>query len=327
MIHISHKGNEDNQTDNNKKGKMEVGEVYYNAGTQWLLNGVLASMILGIALDIHWRDFRSVLQMPGAIISGLSAQFIALPAVTTLLTLMLELPPGIELGMILVASCPGGAISNFITHLSRGNTALSMSMTAAASGIAVFMLPLNFIFWSSVNPATASLYQAVEVSSQALMINLSLVLALPLALGLLLQHWTPAFAQRLHRVLKVTSLIALCAFIVGAVHKNQAAFFSHFILIFSIVLLHNAVALFLGFMAGKLARLQSADIKATTIEVGMQNSSLAIAIVFTQFNGEPGMALISAFWGTWHIVSGLLIALYFNRQSSPDTALSQDTTS
>lgn len=308
-----------------KKDKMEVGEVYYNAGTQWLLNGVLASMILGIALDIHWRDFKAVLQMPMAIIAGLSAQFLALPAVTTLLTLALDLPAGIELGMILVASCPGGAISNFITHLSRGNTALSMSMTAAASAIAVFMLPLNFIFWASVNPATASLYQAVEVSSQALMMNLSLVLALPLALGLLLQRAAPRFSKRLHRVLKITSLIALCAFIIGAVHKNQDAFFSHFTLIFSIVLLHNAIALFLGFMAGKLAKLRSADIKATTIEVGMQNSSLAIAIVFTQFNGEAGMALISAFWGTWHIVSGLLIAIFFNRQSSLSGAVAQDT--
>jgi BASS family bile acid:Na+ symporter len=295
---------------------IETGQVYYNADSQWLLNLVLASMILGVALDINWRDFKAVANMPKAIIAGLSAQFIALPAITTLLTIMLDLPAGIELGMILVACCPGGAISNFVTHLCRGNTALSISMTAMASAIAIFMLPLNFVFWSSINSETAMMMKSIEVSGMALFFNLFYVLAIPLVFGLAIKHKLPIFANTLHKVLKITSIVALMAFIAIAILKNQAAFMTHFQLIFIIVLAHNGLALLLGFSASKFSNLSVRDTKAITIEVGMQNSSLAIAIVFTQFNGEAGMALISAFWGTWHIISGLLIALTFRRFGS-----------
>lgn len=270
-------------------------------------------MVLGVALDIRWRDFKAVLTMPKAVLAGLAAQFIALPALTCGLTLLLDLPAGIELGMMLVAACPGGAVSNFITQLAGGNTALSISMTAAASALATVMLPINFMFWSQLNPVTLELMTTIDVSRSALFINLLLVLALPLMLGLTLRHYWPKLAGVLHQVLKNISIVALFAFIAIAVLRNQQAFMAHFGLIFSIVLGHNLLALLLGFSAGKYAKLSIRDIKATTIEVGMQNSSLAIAIVFSQFNGQPGMALICAFWGTWHIVSGLLLALSFNR--------------
>jgi BASS family bile acid:Na+ symporter len=292
---------------------IETAQVYYSADSQWLLQLVLASMILGVALDITWQDFKAVAKMPKAIAAALSAQFIALPAITTLLTIMLNLPIGIELGMILVACCPGGAISNFVTHLSKGNTALSISVTAMASGIAIVMLPLNFVFWSSVNSETAIMMKSIEVSGLALFLNLFYVLAIPLIIGLSIKHKYPAFATRLHKVLKSTSCLALAAFIAIAVLSNQAAFMKNFQMLFIVVLTHNSIALLLGFAASKFSQLSLRDTKAVTIEVGMQNSSLAIAIVFTQFNGEPGMALISAFWGTWHIVSGLLIALLFSR--------------
>jgi BASS family bile acid:Na+ symporter len=305
---------------------MEVGQVYYNADSQWLLNIVLASMILGVALDIHWRDFRAVVKMPKAISAGLIAQFLLLPATTALLTLFIDMPAGIELGMILVASCPGGAISNFVTHLSAGNTALSISMTAVASALAVFMMPFNFLFWASVNPETAAMLQAIEVSSTALFINLLFVLALPLALGLFIKKSYPNFANKLHKFLKATSLLALISFILVAVIQNKASFLAYFDVIFSIVLIHNAIAFVLGFSAGKFAKVGIRDTKAMTIEVGMQNSSLAIAIVFTQFGAEAGMALISAFWGTWHIASGLIVAVAFRRWGKDEPISPQEAT-
>jgi BASS family bile acid:Na+ symporter len=204
-----------------------------------------------------------------------------------------------------------------VTHLAKGNTALSISMTAAASTLATVMLPFNLMFWGQINPTTNTLLTSIDVSGSALLVNLLLVLALPLALGLFIQHQWPALAKPLHKYLKNISVVALIAFIVVAVYRNQGAFSAHFGLIFTVVLVHNALALTLGFLAGKMSGLATADIKATTIEVGMQNSSLAIAIVFTQFNAEAGMALICAFWGTWHIVSGLLIAVVFNRYPKP----------
>ncbi|QDP01626.1 bile acid:sodium symporter family protein [Thalassotalea sp. PS06] len=299
---------------------MEIGPVFYDSSAQWILNLVLASMIFGLALDIHWRDFKRVITMPKAVISGLGAQFLLLPALTCAFTLLVDLPPGIELGMMLVASCPGGAISNFVTHLSGGNTALSISLTAAASATAVVMMPLNFMFWSQFNEPAMTIMQAIDVDSEQLFKTLVLILAIPLTAGLLVRAKFENVAKTLHKILKNTSLLALIAFILIAVSKNHEAFLQHLWFLLLIVFVHNGMAFFIGYLSARSAGLEVRDQKAVTIEVGMQNASLAIAIVFTQFGGQPGMALICAFWGTWHIVAGLIVALIFKQQKS-DQAL------
>lgn len=289
-----------------------MAEISYDTGQQWVLNLILGVMILGLALDIRPRDFLSVFRSPKAPCIGLFAQFLLLPGFTFLLTLILELDPGIELGMILVAACPGGALSNFITHLSGGNTALSISITAVASVLAIFLLPLNFVFWSSLNPETQSLLQSINVSGTDIFLSLLLVLALPLSMGFALQLISPSLSKFLHKALKYFGVVALFVFILTAVAKNYEHFLAQFWLLLLVVFLHNGLALGLGFVSSSIGHLPSKDRKAITLEVGMQNSSLAIAIVFSQFGGEYGMALISAFWGTWHIVSGLAIAVFFN---------------
>ena len=283
-------------------------EIHYDASQQWVLSLTLALMVLGLALDVRPRDFLNVAKTPKAPMIGLFAQFLLLPAFTCLLTLILDLPSGIELGMILVAACPGGALSNFITHLSGGNTALSISITAISSAVAVVLLPINFVFWASLNPVANQLLLDINVSAADILASLILVLALPLILGFLIQYYVPKVAQALHGVLKYLSLIALFVFIFIAIYRNQEHFVEHFSMLFFVVLAHNALALSIGYLFSTATKLNSADKKAVTLEVGMQNSSLAIAIVFTQFDGQYAMALISAFWGTWHIVSGLIFA-------------------
>jgi len=283
-------------------------ELQYDGGQQWILNLTLAMMVLGLALDIHPRDFLKVFKAPKAPAIGLAAQFLLLPALTCGLTLLLDLPAGIELGMILVAACPGGALSNFITHLSGGNTALSISITAISSTLAIFMLPINFVFWATMNPVANELLLSINVSGADIAKSLLIVLAAPLALGFLMQHYTPNLSKRLHSVLKYISLLALFMFVFMAVFKNYEHFIAQFWLLFAAVLAHNVLAMSTGYAAASVGKLPPADKKAITLEVGMQNSSLAIAIVFTQFNAEYGMALISAFWGTWHIVSGVAFA-------------------
>lgn len=284
-------------------------EIYYDASQQWVLSLTLAVMVLGLALDIRPRDFVRVVDTPKAPIIGLIAQFLLLPAFTCMLTLILDLPAGVELGMILVAACPGGALSNFITHLSGGNTALSISITAISSTVAVVMLPFNFVFWSSLNPVAFELLTEVNVNGLDILKSLLIVLAAPLLLGFFIQSYFPKAAIKLHKILKYLSLVALVAFILVAVVRNQQHFLEHFTMLFVVVLLHNGLALFIGYGSSSMAKLTTPDKKAVTLEVGMQNSSLAIAIVFTQFGGEYGMALISAFWGTWHIVSGSVFAI------------------
>lgn len=292
---------------------MELSNVAYGNTEQWVLQLVLAVIVLGIALDISPSDFRKVIKSPRAPLCGLIAQFFLLPMLTLILTLMLELPAGIELGMLLVAACPGGAISNFITYLSGGNTALSITMTAAASTLAIVLMPFNFVFWSQLNPEAVALMQQIEVSSRDLVTTVILVLAIPLSLGFTIKHYLPVLAGRLHLLLKYSSILALFAFIAFAVIQNLEAFQKYFSLLIVVVLIHNSLAYAIGYFTAYLNGVELADRKAITIEVGMQNSTLAIAIVFTQFDGEAGMALISAFWGTWHLVSGLLIAIVFRK--------------
>jgi BASS family bile acid:Na+ symporter len=283
-------------------------ELHYDGGQQWILNLTLAMMVLGLALDIHPRSFLKVFKAPKAPAIGLAAQFLLLPAFTCGLTLLLDLPAGIELGMILVAACPGGALSNFITHLSGGNTALSISITAISSTLAIVMLPINFVFWASLNPVANELLLNINVSGVDIAQSLLVVLAAPLALGFLMQHYMPNLSKKLHTILKYVSLFALVMFIFLAIFKNYEHFIAQFWLLFIAVLAHNMLAMGTGYAAASFGKLPQADKKAITLEVGMQNSALAIAIVFTQFNGEYGMALISAFWGTWHIISGITFA-------------------
>jgi BASS family bile acid:Na+ symporter len=298
-------------------------EIHYDASQQWVLSLTLALMVLGLALDIRPKDFLRVVKTPKAPLIGLVAQFLLLPAFTCLLTLILDLPAGVELGMILVAACPGGALSNFITHLSGGNTALSISITAISSTVAVVLLPINFVFWASLNPIANQLLLDVSVSGLDILTSLLLILALPLLLGFMIQSYVPKLAQALHSVLKYLSLLALVAFIFIAVYRNQEHFVNNFTMLFLVVLIHNALALSIGYFSSRAAKLNTADTKAVTLEVGMQNSSLAIAIVFTQFDGQYGMALISAFWGTWHIVSGIVFAsasrIYMHKNKKMET--------
>jgi BASS family bile acid:Na+ symporter len=287
---------------------MEASSAISAGGQQIVLSLILGIMIFGLALDIHPREFAGVFKKPKAPIAGLTAQFLLLPAATLIVTLMVDLDPAIELGMILVACCPGGAISNFITLLAKGNVALSLSITALASLLAIVLLPLNFSFWSSFNPQTAAYLHAVNVDAKSIFYMLVFVLAIPLFLGQLTRHFLPAGANFIHKILKPISVIMLFGFIIIAVGQNIETFLSKFWMLFTIVVLHNALAFFLGFIAARIGKLNGPDTRAVSIEVGLQNSSLAIAIIYAQFSADSNMLLIAAFWGTWHIVAGLLFA-------------------
>ena len=273
-----------------------------------ILSFILATMIFGLALDIKPSDFLHVVKEPKAPAAGLIAQFLLLPATTYLITMVVDLNPAIELSMLLVASCPGGAMSNFITLLARGNVALSLSMTAVSSLLAIVLMPLNFGFWASLNPDTAAFLQAVEVDANGIFQMLIFVLAIPLLLGQIVRHFVPVLAAFAHKMLKPTSFLILMGFVVVAVVQNFNAFMINFNVMFTIVLLHNATAFLLGFIAARIGKLDGPDTRAVSIEVGIQNSSLAITLIYSQFSGNADMLLIAALWGTWHLVAGFIVA-------------------
>ena len=280
---------------------------------QLILSLVLATMVFAVALELKPDDFRRVAQSPKAVIAGLIPQFILLPVGTWLATLALDLPPNIEVAMILVAACPGGSLSNVVTHFGRGNTALSVSVSAVASLIALMATPFNFSWMVANNPATASWLKVLAIDPSGIWVSLFLLLALPMAAGLALGHSQPAFTARIRKPLGHFSLLALLAFIVLGLIKERQLLTLGLLPTLALVVAHNASGLLFGWATSRAMGLSVADRRAVMIEGGMQNAGLALGIIAVQFNSDLGMVVIASLWGIWHIVSGMGLALFWRR--------------
>lgn len=286
-------------------------QINFNTETLWVLNFALAFVMFGIALEISLTDFKRLLKNPKPILVGVFSQFLMLPAITFLLVLIIEPYPSIALGMFMVAACPGGNISNFISHLSKGNTALSVSLTAIATLLAVVMTPLNLQFWGSLYEPTATILNEVAISPLEMIKLVALLLGVPLLLGMYINHLAPRIAKQMAKVLKVLSLLFFVALVFIALYNNRDIFMEYIFYVFWIVLLHNLVAFTTGFSLAKLFRLSKENVRSITIETGIQNSGLGLLLIFTFFDGLGGMALLTAFWAIWHLVSGLLLAAFW----------------
>jgi BASS family bile acid:Na+ symporter len=280
-----------------------------------VVNVAIGLMMLGVALDLRLADFKRILTAPVAPAIGLTAQFLLLPAATFGLTMLVEPHPSVALGMILVAACPGGNLSNIVTYLARGNTAVSVTMTATSSVAAILLTPLNLTLWGGLNPHTAPILRQVSLSPLQVLLTVLLILGLPLILGTLLSRVFPGLADRVRRPFKIGALVFFLGVITVALAKDVQVFLQVIGFVVFVVFLHNLIALNLGYWSGWLARLPEPDRRAIAIEVGIQNSGLGLVLVFNFFDGLGGMAIVTAWWGIWHIVAGLLAALFFSRRT------------
>ena len=278
-----------------------------------LLNLILALMMFGVSLSLRLEDFKRIVLSPIAPIAGLFAQFFLLPLATCLFTWALNIDPELALGMILVASCPGGSFSNIMTWLARGNVAVSVSMTAVSSLAAAILTPVNFAFYGWLNPHTREYLTKITIEPSSILILVLLVLALPLVLGMVTGRRLPDLVVRIQKPLRIFSLLVLMAFVAIAFSSNFALFLERFHSFFWLVVGHNLLALSLGYGMGLMLKLPVADRRAVTLEVGIQNSGLGLVILFTFFPEAGGMMLITAFWGVWHLVSGLTLSQIWAR--------------
>lgn len=281
---------------------------------QIVLSLVLATMVFSIALELRLADFRRVATEPRAVIAGLIPQFILLPVGTWLATLALNLPPNVEAAMILVAACPGGSLSNVITHFGRGNTALSVSISAVAALIALVATPFNFAWMVSNNPVTAAWMRSLEIDPSGIWLSLLVILAVPMSLGMAVAYRFPHWAAKLTKPLANFSLFALFAFIVLGLLKERSNLTLALLPTLALVVAHNASGLFLGWLTSKSFGVSVRDRRAIMIEGGMQNSGLALGIIALQFGNDFGMVTVAGLWGIWHIVSGLACAYTWRRQ-------------
>ncbi|MCD6486414.1 MAG: bile acid:sodium symporter family protein [Syntrophobacterales bacterium] len=296
-----------------------VDQIRLNFNAQGLLvvNMAIGLMMLGVALDLKLEDFKRVIVSPKAPAIGLGAQFILLPAFTFLLVLIIRPQPSIALGMILVAACPGGNLSNIITYLAKGNSALSISMTAISTAAAIVMTPLNLALWGSLYPPTDEILRRVSLSPMDVFITIFMILGIPLVVGLTLSRIFPTLADRVRRPFKIFTLVFFIAIVCGALAANWSIFLKVIGLVVIFVFIHNALALNLGYWSGRFFKLNEVDSRAVCIEVGIQNSALGLVLVFNFFEGLGGMAILVAWWGIWHIIAGLITAFIFNRRALP----------
>jgi BASS family bile acid:Na+ symporter len=274
------------------------------------LNIALAIIMYGVALELKWEDFQYIAKNPKGFVIGILSQFFVLPFLTWLLIILLNPPPSIALGMFLVAACPGGNVSNFLTSLAKGNIALSVSLTAVSSVAAIFLTPFNFSFWAGNYPPTAQLLQEVRLETLDVFLTIGLILGIPLLLGILTTSKFPELAKKLAKGIKPLSLVIFGALVLLALLSNYELFIVYIGAIFLWVLGHNFVGLASGFLTAKLARLPMKDVKTITIETGIQNSGLGLVLIFSFFSGLGGMALITAWWGIWHLISGIFLARF-----------------
>ena len=289
--------------------------INFDEQSLWVLNFALALVMFGIALDISISDFKDLIKKPKPIFVGVFSQFIVLPLVTYLLVLLINPIPSIALGMFMVAACPGGNISNFITHMAKGNTALSVCLTAIATLLAIFMTPLNLEFWSSLYGPTSEILKNIAIEPIEMVKLVFILLGVPLILGMLVNHFFPIMAKKIAKVLKILSLVFFVALIFLALYKNRIIFMDYVVYVFWIVLFHNLLAFFTGFSIAKVFGLSHENSRTITIETGIQNSGLGLLLIFTFFDGLGGMALLAAFWGIWHLVSGLVLASFWGSKA------------
>ena len=291
--------------------------VQFDPASLITLNVILALMMFGVSLNLRPADFQRVLTIPSAPVAGLIAQFLLLPLGTCLFTWVFRIDPELALGMILVASCPGGSFSNIMTWLGKGSVAVSVSMTAVSSLAATVMTPFNFALYGWLNPHTRAYLQEIAIEPGNILLLVLLVLALPLILGMVTGGRFPKLAVRSEKPLRLISLLIFLAFVAIAFLNNVELFLARFHTFFWLVVGHNLLALGLGYAMARLMKLSVPDQRAVTMEVGIQNSGLGLVILFTFFPDAGGMMLITAFWGVWHLVSGLTLSQIWARRPIP----------
>ena len=270
---------------------------------------VMFSVALGLRID----DFAFLRDKPLLFVGGVVSQVVILPLATFVLVLAIKPAASVALGMIVVACCPGGAVSNLLTYLSRGNVAASVALTATSSLLAAILTPASILFWSHAYEPTATLLQTLDVSPAVFLAQTTFLLAVPLILGMVVAAKAPDVAQRIRKRTTILGVSVLVGVIIYGIAYFFPILFPALSLLGGIVVLHNAVAFVTGSLAGRILSRDRATRRALTFEIGIQNSGLALVILLSQLKGLGGAAAIAAVWGVWHLISGGILALFFRQ--------------
>lgn len=270
----------------------------------WLLGAVM----FGMGLSLRGRDFALVLRRPRDVAIGVAAQFICMPLIAWALSKALNLPPELALGVILVGACPGGTASNVIAYLAKGDVALSVTMTSCSTLLAPFATPA--IVWLLAG-------ESVGVDAAAMFVSIVKIVIVPVVVGVAANELLPLFAARVRRAMPAFSSVVVAVIVAGVVAAGAERIRATAGLVALVVVLHNGLGLALGWGVGRLFRMDAARRRTLAIEVGMQNSGLAVSLAAIHFASMPLAAVPGALFSVWHNVSGAVFANLCARRSSP----------
>lgn len=294
-------------------------KINFDTSGLWVLNIAIAIIMFGVALGITIDDFKRLFKNPKIVFVGVFSQFILLPAATFLAIILIEPHPSFALGMMMIAACPGGNVSNFFSKMAGGNAALSVSLTAFATLICIFMTPFNLQFWGSLYEPTNIILEQVSLDWKDLLKLVSLILGIPLFFGMLIKHYHSEMATKIEKVLKPLSMLVFVALIFVAFSQNLDVFVNYIHHVIFLVIFHNVFAFIIGFYTAKSFGLNKQDTKTISMETGIQNGGLGLLLIFGFFDGLGGMALLAAFWGIWDVFSGMALATFWGRKKVKTT--------
>ena len=271
----------------------------------WVINPMLGVIMFGMGLTLSPNDFKIVLSRPKDILIGCLAQFTVMPLLALGLSWLFSLPKELALGVILVGCCPGGTASNVITYLAKGDLALSVGMTATSTLLAPLLTPL--LVWLMAGTM-------VDVDTIGMLQSIVYVVIAPIVIGLLCQRFLPETTKKVVPYLPALSSIAIALVVGIIVSHNADRLLAGGLLVILVVMAHNLLGLSIGFLLGKLLRLQKPKCVALSIEVGMQNSGLASSLAVLHFAAYPLATIPGAVFSVWHNISGALVAKLYQRK-------------
>lgn len=301
--------------------------INFSASGMHIINLVLCFVMFGVALGIKVSHFTNLIKEPKLALTGLFSQLIGLPMVTFILIIIFNrfLTPTVAMGMILVAACPGGNISNFMSSYAKANTELAVGLTATSTLLATFTTPFNFAFWGGLyntylnNHAASLLEKQLTIDATQVFETVFILLGLPLILGILFSRKFPETTEKIKKPLQNLSLVFFLGMVVMAFMNNVDLFLKYILFVFIIVLIHNGLGLITGYSIASIFKLSDDNRRTLTIETGIHNSGLGLLLLFNPkiFPYDlkiGGMIFIVAWWGIWHVVSGLTLATYWHKK-------------
>ncbi|WP_088103311.1 bile acid:sodium symporter family protein [Halalkalibacter urbisdiaboli] len=278
------------------------------SGFTWIAPHIvllLSIIMFGMGLTMKPTDFSVVAKRPVPVLIGVIAQFVIMPLVAYLLAIILQLPPELAVGLILVGACPGGTASNVMVYLAKGDVPISVAMTSVSTLLAPILTPAILLLLAG---------QWLPIDAWAMFQSIIEMIIIPIILGILVRRFLPNTVEKSVKALPIISILAILAIVAAVVGVNKENIATTGLLVFLAVILHNGFGLALGYVTARLCGIDETKRRAIAIEVGMQNSGLGASLASVHFS--PLAALPSAIFSVWHNISGPALVSFWTRNKN-----------